>query len=254
MKRYTVITALFGNYECLRDNQYQRNDVDYLCITDNPNLKSNTWKILLNPKQLNPEWSTRKKTYYVRYHLFEFCNTPNAIWIDGSIELNDISSILDYFDNGIYNILHLGGYQFKKWFKHFSLYGENCKYIDNVNKEHFLFYHNKIQNLLEYLNTKNIDMDNQHFYHISGCLRIVKNNEQIKSLMNECWELLNSEDLMKNPFNFQCNKNEIFYDIYYYDEIVFGLVCRDNYLDLAHSFDDFPFTIYNHNSKEIRQL
>ena len=75
MKKYTVITALFGNYECLRDNQYKHPDVEYICVTDRINLCSNTWKIVYAPAVIDPSWSDRRKTYYVRYHLHEFSNS-----------------------------------------------------------------------------------------------------------------------------------------------------------------------------------
>lgn len=252
MAKFTVITALFGNYECLRDNQYQSNDVDYLCITDNPNLKSNTWKIIVNPEQINPDWSPRKKTYYVRYHLFEFCNTPNAIWMDGSIELKDVSKIFNEFDAGILTMFYLGGYQFKDWFKNFSMFGKQCECVYNMDEEFFLFYFNKTQNLLEYMRNHNIKFDDTNYRHINGRFRMFKNLPENIKLMNDCWELLNSEDLMKNPMNIQRNKNENFYDVYYYDEIVFGLICRNVYLAWNYNYLEFPFVVYNHNMKTIR--
>jgi hypothetical protein len=251
MAKFTVITAIFGNYDCLRDNQHQNKDVDYLCITDNPNLKSNTWKIIVNPEQINPDWSPRKKTYYVRYHLFEFCNTPNAIWMDASIELQDVSKILTEFDAGILSILYLGGYQFKSWFKKFSMFGDECHSIDYMDDEYFLFYYNKIQNLLEYIKNNKINTNDSNFRHINGRLRMFKNTSDNIKLMNDCWELLNSEDLMKNQFNIKRGKNENFYDIYYYDEIVFGLFCKDVYLAWNYNYNEFPFIVYNHNTYNI---
>ena len=252
MAKFTVITAIFGNYECLRDNQYQNKDVDYLCITDNPNLKSNTWKIIVNPEQINPDWSPRKKTYYVRYHLFEFCNTPNAIWMDGSIELKDISNILSEFDAGILSMFYLGGYQFKEWFKLYSMFSKPYEAIDYMDDEYFLLYFNKIQNLLEYMRNHNVKFEDRNYHHINGRFRMFKNTSNNIKLMSDCWDLLISDDLMKNPLNIQRGKNDNFYDIYYYDEIVFGMICRNVYLGWNYNYNEFPFVVYNHNKGTVR--
>lgn len=250
MAKYTVITAIFGNFECLRDNQYQNKDVDYLCITDNPNLKSNTWKIIVNPEQINPDWSPRKKTYYVRYHLFDFCNTPNAMWIDGSIELNDITEILNNFDNSIYSMFCFDGCKFKDWFCKYSIFGDTVNKINSMDEEYFLFYYNKIQNLLLYLYKHKIDQNHINIFHINGRVRIIKNYEQNIQLMNECWELLNNPELLQNDLNIKRDKTEHFYDIYFYDEIIYGIVTREIYNKWKYDYNLFPFTVYKHNTNE----
>ena len=45
-----VITYIYGsNKELLREPKVIDKDIQYLCITDNPNLKSNNWKMILDP-------------------------------------------------------------------------------------------------------------------------------------------------------------------------------------------------------------
>ena len=251
MKKYTVITALFGNYECLRDNQYKHPDVEYICVTDRINLCSNTWKIVYAPAVIDPSWSDRRKTYYVRYHLHEFSNSENLMWIDGSIELRDMTDIFETFSNSQYTMLNLGGYPFKEWFHNFSMFSENCKSIFYMDEEYFLLYYNKIQNLLEYMKVNGISNKHPNYQHINGRARIFKNTKENRKLLVDCWNLLISNDLMKNPFNIQRGKHENFYDIYYYDEIVFGLVCREIYTNWNYNYNEFPFTVYKHNSNEI---
>ena len=47
MKRYSVVTYIFGDYEKLREIQGTLDpDAEYICITDNPDLKSDTWQII----------------------------------------------------------------------------------------------------------------------------------------------------------------------------------------------------------------
>jgi len=44
--RYSILTFIFGNYECLREVQDKKEDIEYVCITDNKYLVSSTWKIV----------------------------------------------------------------------------------------------------------------------------------------------------------------------------------------------------------------
>jgi hypothetical protein len=46
-KRFCVYTSLIGNYEKLNEQPVAlRSDVDFICLTDDAELKSNTWKII----------------------------------------------------------------------------------------------------------------------------------------------------------------------------------------------------------------
>ena len=46
-KKYSVLSFIIGHgYEILHEISNPQNDVEYLMITDDPNLTSNTWTII----------------------------------------------------------------------------------------------------------------------------------------------------------------------------------------------------------------
>lgn len=85
--KYSIITYNFNNYEVLRQIDQKSDNCEYIYITDNPNLKSNTWKIVLQNQKLKSFKNVWQKCYYIRYHLFEFCNTQYCLYLDGSMKI-----------------------------------------------------------------------------------------------------------------------------------------------------------------------
>ena len=51
MKR-VVYTCLFGHSEQFNDFTYERDDIDFICFTDDPDLRSDFWKLVVLPRQL----------------------------------------------------------------------------------------------------------------------------------------------------------------------------------------------------------
>ena len=94
--KYSVLTYIFNNGDILRDAPKEDN-VEYICVTDDYTLKSNTWKIIVDEdlKNINPELAS----FYVRYHPFKYCTGDVCIRIDGSVQIkNSLLSIFQEFD------------------------------------------------------------------------------------------------------------------------------------------------------------
>lgn len=100
-----VYTCITGNYDNLIEPGYVSEDFDYICFTDNINLKSNVWKILPIPEDLlslpkvkqqrNIKINTHK--YLKEYDI--------SIWVDSSVKLSDnINNVLKTLDFSKYNI------------------------------------------------------------------------------------------------------------------------------------------------------
>lgn len=101
MKKYSVLTYVFGDYENLHEIDETDPDAEYICVTDNENLKSSTWRIILDkgPKSYN----SFDKVCMVRYNPFKYCNTDVVVKVDGSIKIKkSLSPIIDEFNNGNY--------------------------------------------------------------------------------------------------------------------------------------------------------
>lgn len=123
--KYSVITALFDNYEILREVQNPRDDVEYIVVTDNPELKSSTWKVKLIDSFFDG-MSGYAKSFYIKYHPFEFINSDVFLWVDGSIQIKDdfTDEIMVPFINSNYEILELvntvwniGEYELTRWYE-----------------------------------------------------------------------------------------------------------------------------------------
>jgi len=99
MPKYSILTCIFAGYEMVREVPDPNPEIEYLLITDNPDLKSETWNIVYYPKLLDyPEGPDRWA--YVRYHPFEFTNTDICLYIDGSVQIkSDPIDMLEQFAN-----------------------------------------------------------------------------------------------------------------------------------------------------------
>lgn len=80
-----IYTALFGNYDELLEPEVIDKNCDYICITDNKQLKSIKWKIqyldnIDNPVELN-------RMYKMLPHRF-FSEYDYALYVDSNIKLN----------------------------------------------------------------------------------------------------------------------------------------------------------------------
>lgn len=82
--RYSVVTAIFGRgYEKLREVENPQPDVEYVCVTDDPDLDSPTWRVKLI-RDIGTE-DPFAKLFEARYRQFDFASSDTVVWIDGSI-------------------------------------------------------------------------------------------------------------------------------------------------------------------------
>jgi len=84
-KRYTILTFIIGKgYEKVHEILNKQDDVEYLLVTDDETLKSDTWKVVYDKSLL--EFKTPfERCFRVRYNVFRYCSTDICITIDGSI-------------------------------------------------------------------------------------------------------------------------------------------------------------------------
>ncbi len=87
--RIVVYTAIFGDYDDLKNQEVKIEGVDFYCFTDNKNLKSDLFKIIL----IKPEYddNTRNaKIFKILPHNF-FPQHEYSLWIDGSVIIKDLN-------------------------------------------------------------------------------------------------------------------------------------------------------------------
>lgn len=81
----SVVTFIFGKgYETLREPVIADPDIEYICFTDQPDLKSENWNIVcVNKPGIK---LSRFKYYWYKYHFFFYCHSDIVFRIDGSIQ------------------------------------------------------------------------------------------------------------------------------------------------------------------------
>lgn len=96
--KYSVVTFVFGTYEKLREIGEVEEDVEYICVTDNENLKSDTWNVIID-HDLDGK-GVFDKCFSVRYNLFKYCHSDVCVRIDGSIKIHkSITPLVEKFIN-----------------------------------------------------------------------------------------------------------------------------------------------------------
>lgn len=87
MQKYCVFTTLIGNYEELNEQSVANSsDVDFICFTDDENLKSDTWDIRIVDPILPLDSVRSAKAIKINSHKY-LQNYDTSLYIDNSITL-----------------------------------------------------------------------------------------------------------------------------------------------------------------------
>lgn len=97
MKKIVVYTAIFNNYDWLKEPVVPSPDVDYICFTDNENLTSKYWKIVhIKEENLSPSLLNRK--IKLLYPYTYFTDYDYSLYVDGSVMMKgDVGSFLNKY-------------------------------------------------------------------------------------------------------------------------------------------------------------
>lgn len=96
-KNNTVIyTAIFGDYDDLKEPQCDIHGCDLLCFTDNQELKFSKLRIIHKKKLFDDDNNRSAKIFKILPHLF-LSDYEYSIWIDGSVLIKS-SKILELVD------------------------------------------------------------------------------------------------------------------------------------------------------------
>jgi hypothetical protein len=83
--RRVVYTCLFGHSELFNDLKYERDGIDFVCFTDDPDLRSDFWKIELLPKQpLHPARAAKRIKALPHIYLAQY---DWSLYIDNIVRL-----------------------------------------------------------------------------------------------------------------------------------------------------------------------
>lgn len=103
--KYSFLTFIMGeNYELVHEIQNKRDDVEYILVTDNKNLKSDTWKVVYDERLLQFK-TPFERCFRVRYNAFDYISTDICITVDGSMEIKgNIDPVVREFVKNDYDI------------------------------------------------------------------------------------------------------------------------------------------------------
>ncbi len=83
--RRVVYTCLFGHSELFNDFKYERDGIDFVCFTDDPELRSDFWKIELLPRKvLDPARAAKKIKALPHIYLAQY---DWSLYIDNTVRL-----------------------------------------------------------------------------------------------------------------------------------------------------------------------
>lgn len=85
MVNYSILTFIFNGYEKLHEVVDKSPFAEYICVTDDSEMKSDTWTVVYDGDLIG--YGRFEKCWQVRYHPFKYCHTDMVILVDASIAL-----------------------------------------------------------------------------------------------------------------------------------------------------------------------
>ena len=178
MKKYSVLTYNFNDYEIMREPREIDPECEYIYVTDNPKYKEQTkvWKVIVD-KDLEG-LSVFDKCYSVRFNLFKYVTTPVCIYMDGSVQVYKPLTKLynDFMNSGndLGLIIHPLRYSIPK---EYAIW-QSIRNYPAANAE----------KCMKAMSAMGYDFNYKGLYEMT--VRIVKNTERNKLIDQSCFELL----------------------------------------------------------------
>lgn len=99
MQKIVVYTAIFNNYDWLKDPFIVSDDIDYVCFSDTDKIKSKIWKVVrVEDNSMSPSLLNRKIKLLYPYIYFK--DYEYSLYVDGSVMMiGDISKFLSSYIN-----------------------------------------------------------------------------------------------------------------------------------------------------------
>lgn len=92
--KFAVITYIFGKGKEILRKPLVKDDIEYICVTDQKDLKSSDWKIIYD--EIPQANCVRDKMVYVKYNPFKYTDADRICVIDGTLEIT--KSLIPLFE------------------------------------------------------------------------------------------------------------------------------------------------------------
>lgn len=100
-QRSVIYTAIFGGYDELDDPQMISKDYDYVCFTDDHNLKSDIWDVRVIDLPVLNDYPRSNRYVKIKPHEF-LSEYEYSLYLDGSIFLKGVPNIIEILNE--YNL------------------------------------------------------------------------------------------------------------------------------------------------------
>lgn len=103
--KYSVITYIFNNYEQVHEIESKDENAEYILVTDNKNLTSDTWTIIYEPLLDTDKLTGIAKTFIVKYNAYKYVSNEIYIRLDSQITItSSLNDIVSEFNEDGYDI------------------------------------------------------------------------------------------------------------------------------------------------------
>ncbi|WP_304125278.1 glycosyltransferase [Methanosphaera cuniculi] len=234
-KKMVVYTAITGGFDDLVTPSVINEDFDYVCFTDNPELKSDFWDIRLITGKENELDNIRKARRFKMFPHIYLSEYDYSLWIDGNFDI--IADVEDYIKE----------------------YSKNNKLLAIPHDARDCIYeeaHATIEANKDYPDIVELEMDKYekegfpHNYGLiaSGIIFRDHHDPEVIKLMEDWFsEVMNYSQRCQLSFNYVCWKNNFQYDksdLYCFKNQYF---IRTNHAD---NFENFKHIKYQRSTKD----
>lgn len=89
-----LITSVYGNYDSLKASVPQSSPVEMVCVTDDPDLEVDGWRILVVPRTCHPNLAAKQ----AKACPWVFTQADSVVWIDGSFRVTSPTFVCDVLE------------------------------------------------------------------------------------------------------------------------------------------------------------
>lgn len=197
-EKIVVYTAITGNYDELLIPEYVNNNFDYICFTDNKDLKSDFWEIRLM-EDLDLDNIRKARHYKILPHLY-LKEYDYSLWVDANFRIiGNLENFLNKYvkNNKLMCIIHE---------KRNCIYDEADACI-NLKKDSEKIITSQMRKY------KTEGYPENHGLIASGILFRNHKESKVIKLMNDWYkEIINHSRRDQLSFNYACWKNGFDYD------------------------------------------
>lgn len=90
-----VLTAIYGGYDTLKDPPEQSIDCEWVCVTDDPDLRSDIWRIEYEAfKDVHPRLAAKN----AKFVPWRYSQAEQSVWIDGSAQITSSTFVAEVLE------------------------------------------------------------------------------------------------------------------------------------------------------------